>query len=74
MSLHMCPSRAVAAFAAGVLGKFLTRSDAPEMRIFVEFQPYVGMAGFTRCTPDVIVFGLLFGSCHECQGNYQRKS
>lgn len=74
MRLHVGPSRAVAAFAPGVLGSFLTRSDAPEMRILVEFQPHIGMAGFTRCAPDVIVFGLLLSSRDQRQGEYERES
>lgn len=56
MGLHVSPSRAVATFAARILGSFFRRSDAPEMGILVEFQPHIGMAGFTRRASHVIVF------------------
>jgi hypothetical protein len=74
MSLYVCAPRAVAAFATRVLRSFLPGGDAPEMRILVEFQPYIGMAGFTRRAPDVIVFGLFLSSCHQRQSKYERKS
>jgi hypothetical protein len=74
MSLYVRPSRAVAAFATRVLGSFVPGGDTPEMRILVEFQPHIGMAGFARRAPDVIVFGLFLSSGHQRHDKYERES
>lgn len=73
VSFYVCPSRAVAAFATGVLGGLLPTSDASEMRILVEFQPYIGMAGFTGRAADVIIFGFLLSSCDQREGKHKRQ-
>ena len=44
----------VAAFAAGIFGRFLAGGDAFEMRILIEGRPDVGMTGFAGLAADVI--------------------
>jgi hypothetical protein len=55
----------MATLATGVLGSFFTGGNTGEMRILVELQPYIGMAGLTGSTSNVVVVGLVLSSCQQ---------
>jgi hypothetical protein len=60
----------VASLATGVFRGFLACGNTPEMRILVEPQLHIGMAGFTDGTPDVIALGFFLGSSHQCNDKH----
>src|SRR4051794_13494657 len=74
MCLYVRSSGPVASFATCVLGGFLAGRDTPEMRILVELQPDIGMAGFTDSTPYIIALGILLCSSHQRQDKQRRES
>ena len=61
VSLDVRSAGSVAAFAAGVLGRFLAGRDAPIVRVFVEFRPNVGMAALTGFASDEVILRVALG-------------
>jgi hypothetical protein len=57
MRLNVCLGRPMTALAAGVGRFFFADRNTLEMRILVELEPYVGVAGFTGIAADVTIFG-----------------
>jgi hypothetical protein len=56
MRLNVRLCRPMATFAAGVGWFFFADRNTLEMRILVELEPYVGVAGFTGIAADVAAF------------------
>ena len=56
MRLNVCLGRPMATLAAGVGRFFFPNRDTFEMRVLVELEPYVGVAGFTGIAADVSIF------------------
>jgi hypothetical protein len=65
-------SGTVAALAPSVLGGLLTGGDALEMRILVELQPDVGMAGLTSVTSDEAVSVVFWEAFFLCESQRRR--
>ena len=55
---HMRAPGSVAAFAAGMLRRFLPRCDRFIVRILIEVQPYVDVAGFADIAANIPIRGL----------------
>ena len=53
MRLYVRFARAVAAFAAGILGFLFFAGNAFEVRVFVEAEPDVRVAGFANRASDI---------------------
>jgi hypothetical protein len=62
MGRYVQLSRAVATFAPRISGRFLSGRDAFEMRILVEGEPDVRMAGLANGAPDIGVLLRVGGS------------
>ncbi|HEY1948912.1 MAG TPA: hypothetical protein VGG97_18030 [Bryobacteraceae bacterium] len=73
MRLNVCLGRPMTTLTTGVGRFFFSDRNTLEMRIFVELEPYVGVAGFTGIAADVSIFWWIGFRRVRALGGYRNK-